>query len=103
MNTDKYFKIFKIKRISDVSKNELKKRFRILAKKYHPDKGGKASNFILIQDAYKYLEKLMNDHIQKQNKKFFNQRYSFYNNGSVYDKKKKRWVKVKGKNIDIKI
>jgi len=101
MNTDKYFKIFKIKNISDINYYELKRRYRILVKKYHPDKGGSSSQFRLIQDSYEYILSLLKDLYKKENKKFFNDRYFYYGDGSIYDLKEKKWRKVKGKIINI--
>jgi hypothetical protein len=100
MNTDRYFRIFKIEKISDITSEELTRRFRILAKKYHPDHGGSTIKFSLIHDAYSYLKKLMKEHLKKETKKFFNPNYLYYRNGNVYDIKKRRWVKVKGKIIN---
>lgn len=99
-NTDKYFKAFQIKKISDISEAELKRRYRILAKKYHPDRGGSAVQFRFVHDAYAYLKKRMAEFKRIQNKKFFLKKYHYYSDGSIYDKEKKRWVKVKGRIID---
>jgi DnaJ-class molecular chaperone len=41
----------------DVSNNELKKRYRLLAKKNHPDNGGNPKKFMKIQKAYKKIMK----------------------------------------------
>lgn len=40
-----------------INEKELKKRYRVLAKKYHPDTNKKETQdkFILINDAYTYL------------------------------------------------
>lgn len=100
VNTDKYFKTFKIKKISDISEKELKRRYRILVKKYHPDKGGTAGQFRFIQDAYKYLCDRMKEYLKAQNKKFYIKNYIYYSNGSIYDRKKGRWVKIRGQKID---
>lgn len=40
---------------SDCSTNEIKKQYRILAKKHHPDKGGDKEFFIKINNAYNIL------------------------------------------------
>lgn len=102
--TSDYFKIFKIKKITDIDKEELKRRFRILVQKYHPDKPvhGSQRKFVLIQDAYAYLKREMESLSNKETKKFFNKRFSFYGT-SVFDNKTKRWVKIKGKRINIKV
>jgi curved DNA-binding protein CbpA len=100
MNTDKYFQIYKIENIKLISKKELKRRWKILCKKYHPDKpGGKASSFRIIQEAYKYLLKIVENEEDKNNKKFFNKNLYFYGDGSIYDKVNKKWLKVKGKKV----
>ncbi|WIV21191.1 J domain-containing protein [Paenibacillus polygoni] len=40
---------------TNADENSIKKRFRELAKKYHPDTGGDASMFIELMDNYKKL------------------------------------------------
>lgn len=54
---EKYKKLFGIKvATSEFSVQELKRRWRILSKKYHPDHGGKQEHFIFVQEAYAYLK-----------------------------------------------
>jgi len=103
-NTTLYFKIFKIEKISDVTPIELKRRYRILVQKYHPDKKpyGNANKFKIIQNSYEYLTVLMNEFIKKEDRKFFNNDFLYYNDGSIYSISKKRWVKIKGKIINTK-
>ena len=103
MNTDKYFQAFKIHDIKEISLKELHRRFRILAKKYHPDKGGTAAQFRFINDAYIYIKDRVKEYQKEDNKKFFNPNLYFYSDGSVYSKIKNRWVKVKGKKVDITV
>ena len=103
VNTDQYFRVFKIKKVSDISLKELKRRYRILAKKYHPDLGGDSAKFRFVNDAFQYVEKLITAYEKLQNQKFFNKRYLFYNNGSVFDTKAKKWVKIKGRKINTNI
>ena len=55
MNNDLYqaIKILKVNDIYDVS--EIKKKYKIESRKYHPDRGGDAKKFIRIKDAYDIL------------------------------------------------
>ena len=100
---DKYFKVFKINSIKAITHQELKRRYRILVRKYHPDAGGTAGQFRLIHDAYEYLVSLRDDFLKIQNKKFYKNNYFlFYSDGSVYSITKKRWVRFKGQNINTK-
>ncbi|HEY8420442.1 MAG TPA: J domain-containing protein [Thermoclostridium sp.] len=41
----------------DADMDAIKKRFRELAKKYHPDTGGDSTKFIELMEAYKKLGK----------------------------------------------
>ena len=75
---DKYFAAFKIKHIKDVDKKELKRRYRILVKKYHPDKGGNPATFRFITEAYNYLLELRIQLDNKESKKFFSSNDRFF-------------------------
>ena len=100
---DKYFAAFKIKHIKDVDKKELKRRYRILVKKYHPDKGGNPATFRFITEAYNYLLELRIQLDNKESKKFFSSKHLvFYADGSVFNTKTNRWAKYKGRIINIK-
>ena len=103
VTVDKYFKVFKIDSIKDISSKELKRRFRILSLKAHPDVGGSNGKFRFIKEAYKYLLVLRKQYVKIESRKFFNDDFLFYGNGSIYDIKKKRWLKFKGKKINIKV
>lgn len=46
----------------DADSKDIKKKFRELAKKYHPDTGGDSKKFIELMENYK---KLTDDHITK--------------------------------------
>lgn len=102
----KYFNVFKIEKLSDIDPKELKRRYRILVKKYHPDitKMDTYSQFRLIDEAYKYIEKKMKEFYTKESEKFFKEDSDllYYGDGSVYSISKKRWVKFKGKLLNIK-
>lgn len=95
INTNKYFKLFKIEKISELTPQEFKRRYRILVMKYHPDKGGNQRHFTFVLDAYNYIQKLMKEHLKKENKKFYNKDFFYHRNGSIYDKKTQRWIKIK--------
>lgn len=99
---DTYYKIFKITDISVVSKKELKRRYRILVRKYHPDKGGTDDHFRLIQNAYEYLEPKCQEKAevkeQKKPQPKLNpkkSRFLYYSDGSIYDVKKARWKQLR--------
>jgi curved DNA-binding protein CbpA len=100
---DKYFKVFKIEHISQIDLKEIKRRYKVLALKYHPDHGGTGGQFRFIHDAYTYLTELRKDFDKKESKKFFNKKFLFYGDGSVYDPKKGKWIKWKGNIINKKI
>ncbi len=64
INTDTYFKIFKIEKIKTISLKELKRRYGILAKKFHPDRGGDHRKMVLINDAnYQYVNGSMGEYL----------------------------------------
>lgn len=102
MNTDKYFKIFKIKSAKEISLDELKRRRRILSHKYHPDHGGTTKQFCLVTEAYNYILQRIIEFIESEQVKFYNEDFIYYGDGSIYDKKQKRWRKIKGKILPIK-
>lgn len=54
MNKD-YYKILELQ--PSCAKEDIKKAFRKLAHIHHPDKGGSATKFKEILEAYQYLEK----------------------------------------------
>lgn len=97
MDTDKYFRIFKIKSVSEISMQELKRRYRVLVNKYHPDKGGTDRQFCLVQDAYNYVLARLVEFIEKEQVKFYNKDFLYYGDGSIYDTKQGRWRKFGGK------
>jgi len=97
IDSDFYFKIFNIEKISDINRKELKRRYRILVRKYHPDNKefGNAAKFRLIQDANEYIKRLLDDFLKEDDKKFFNPNFYFYGDGSIYDLKNKKWARLK--------
>jgi hypothetical protein len=103
---ESYLKMFKIQS-AEISKNELKRRYRILLKKYHPDlQGGSVPKTQLINEAYRYLLDLAIQHeeriekIRKRKFKVLNKKFYFYADGSVIDRRKNRVVKFKGRKIN---
>jgi len=54
----KYITTLKLDPKSHVTQDIIKKQYHKLSLKYHPNKGGKAENFRVIDDAYKYLKEL---------------------------------------------
>lgn len=54
---EKYKRLFGIKiELVEFCPTELKRRWRILCQKYHPDHGGKNNHFDFVQEAYAYLK-----------------------------------------------
>lgn len=41
---------------ADANLDDIKERFRVLAKKYHPDNGGDAQDFIKVIEAYEQIK-----------------------------------------------
>lgn len=78
ITVDKYYSIFKIKNIKKISLKELKRRYRILSKKYHPDVGGSKKKFQLIGEAYSHLQGQIELIIENENKKFFNSKHLLF-------------------------
>lgn len=60
MNTERALELFNFSTIDALTIQELKKRYRTRAKKFHPDKaGGSKEAFVDLQKAYQYLKKLL--------------------------------------------
>jgi DnaJ domain len=49
-------KWFELSKIDDLDLVSLKKKYRKLTLKYHPDKGGKTTDFVQLQAAYNFLQ-----------------------------------------------
>lgn len=75
---------------SDATIDEIKKAYRILAKKYHPDQNSDAdanSNFIDIKTAYNYLINNMDTNSNNTNNTNSNQKTYENNTNNTYDDK----------------
>ena len=94
-----YFRAFKISHIKDIDQKEIKRRYKILSKKYHPDMGGTNDQFRFVKDAYDYVLERRKEFENKETKKFFNNSFYFYGNGSIYSVKIKKWVRHKGLKV----
>lgn len=58
MDIQKYKRLFGITiPLEEFSPKELKRRWRVLCQKYHPDHGGLREHFEFVQEAYEYLKK----------------------------------------------
>ncbi len=44
--------------LPDYTTSELKKAYRLLAQKFHPDKGGSVENFLALKNHFEYLNKV---------------------------------------------
>ena len=99
-----YYKILGIKQTA--KREEIKKAYRNLAKKYHPDKGGSKNDFLNINTAWQilsnpktreefdsYLNNLRNPSINLQDYKFSEKTYQYKNNSSEKDSSLKCWIK----------
>lgn len=93
----KYFVLFRVKKITELDEKELKRRYRFLAHRYHPDKGGTSSQFRMVQEAYEYILGIINNKQPafKPNKTTGPQKYYCYSDGSIFDIEKNRWMNKK--------
>lgn len=73
------YKILKVKK--EATSEEIEASFRKLARKYHPDRGGDAEVFSLLQEAYETLSS------PKEKKAYDNMRVQARNVGDWYDLK----------------
>jgi curved DNA-binding protein CbpA len=95
MDVTGYYRLFKIEDIAKVTEIGLKRKYRSLVLKFHPDHGGSADQFRYILDAYAYLVHERQRASKKshgirytvtQDKKFYH-----YGDGSIFDIEKNRW------------
>ena len=59
------FGLFGFKLNESVSRTRLKKKYRQLLLKHHPDHGGTNENFRLLQESYKLLDRYADDPLRK--------------------------------------
>ena len=74
---EKYYKILNVKEGDSYEK--IKKNYRKLQIKYHPDKGGNEEMFIKINDAYKIINEKIKNNKTKQNNNLNNCQEDFFN------------------------
>jgi curved DNA-binding protein CbpA len=99
MDVRGYLRLFEIKDISKVTEDALKRKYRFLCLRFHPDQGGKPEQFRYVHAAYEYL---LAEH-QKVGKKNQGIRYTVtddkkfyhYGDGSIFDIEKNRWKRYK--------
>ena len=105
---DKYFKAFKANPDDLPSSKELKRRYRILLNKYHPDKpNGDTEKTKFITVAYTYVSKKVKENEDKEKERqqrklnSLNKKFYFYSDGTIYDRVAQRIVKYKGRKINV--
>lgn len=105
-----YYDILKIK--SDATQDDIKKAFRELAKKLHPDKGGNEDDFKELNEAYENLSdenkrKEYDAKLNPQKKSPTDYTYDFYNSGfsDIYDilRQEKKKYREESKNNGVTI
>ena len=74
---EKYYKILNVKEGDSYEK--IKKNYRKLQIKYHPDKGGNEEMFIKINDAYTIINEKIKNNKTKQNNNLNNCQEDFFN------------------------
>jgi hypothetical protein len=108
---DKYKRLFGIDgSLIEFDPVELKRRWRHLCHKYHPDTGGELGNadhFRFVQDAYKFLKKKCKGISIKDEEKFIDELYGIreikgddfciWDIGEADWKKRHEWIKKHGK------
>ena len=112
----KYKRLFGIEcSLVEFSLQELKRRWKILCQKYHPDKGGSAKHFIFVQSGYIELKKHCKGKKQKNSTSSFTSvvgigeiKIPLSNGGFAYIwdvgeanfKKRYEWEKTHGVNLN---
>lgn len=113
----KYKRLFGIEcPLVEFSPEELKRRWKILCQKYHPDKGGLQNHFIFVQEGYVELKKYCKGKKQKEQTSFTSEaplgikeikiNLSQGGYGYIWDigeadfKKRYEWEKTHGVNIN---
>ena len=76
VDVERYKRLFGIKgELVEFCPKELKRRWRILCQKYHPDHGGKDEHFTFVQEAYAYLKKKCKGREMKEEETFVSEMY----------------------------
>jgi len=81
MNMEESLRLFSLPNLDGQSEQTLKKRYHLLAQKYHPDKGGSSEEFIALRKAYVYLRTAILDPSNSTHK----QREKYYREKRYYD------------------
>ena len=80
MDLHSALKWFEIKSLEELDLIKLKKIYRKLTLKYHPDKGGKTKDFVQLQEAYNFLQNCIKyPYSNNTNQKTYTQNSSDYN------------------------
>jgi curved DNA-binding protein CbpA len=85
MNLEDSLKVFGLPNLEGQTETTLKKRYHLLAQKYHPDKGGSTKDFIALRRAYIYLRTHLIDpskQSQSQNRKYSKEQQYYENSSS---------------------
>jgi curved DNA-binding protein CbpA len=90
---ESYFKLFGLTDISKTTETDLKQRYRKLAIRFHPDKGGMPEQFRFVKDAYECLLAERQIYIRKRQgiQHTIDKNFYYYGDGSIFDVEKNRW------------
>ena len=76
VDVEKYKRLFGIEcDLLEFCPDELKRRWRVLCQKYHPDHGGQHEHFNFVQEAYAYLKKRCKGRKEEEEKEFIDEFY----------------------------